>query len=149
MIRITYAHLCDYAHYSADRKPNLLGLFSRIYATAVPAIHPQAFLAFGMQIPPNYDVKKPIAMRIEGSGTAKEKLFVINALTTLTKTGTPGDLPPVIHQILQLPALTLNQYGVYAVRIFLGASARASSSVAFELSETPTAQSTGAKKTSA
>lgn len=40
MIKLNYAHICDYAFLSANRTPTLIGIFSEINGKSLPAVHP-------------------------------------------------------------------------------------------------------------
>ncbi|MFA6024197.1 MAG: hypothetical protein WC777_03210 [Candidatus Gracilibacteria bacterium] len=48
---IEYAVFCDYASMSMDGKVNLVGIFDRIMAEQVPAMHPQMFVVSKILIP--------------------------------------------------------------------------------------------------
>ena len=49
-MKVTFAHICDYASVSREGKLSTMGIFDRIQVAAVPASHPLFYLAFELEM---------------------------------------------------------------------------------------------------
>jgi hypothetical protein len=130
-MRVTYAHLCDYALLSVEGKLGMLGVFSRIAVQQLPALHPQAYLVFELAL--DYtEIGHPFDVRVEcvdADGT-----LVIGARTQIQTQGIgrPGDRP-LVPQILRLPPIQFTRAGAYDINIFLGTDPASAGRVSFEI----------------
>ena len=48
-MRVPLAVLADYANVTTDGKLNIMGIFNRIFASALPVVHPQMRLVMRFQ----------------------------------------------------------------------------------------------------
>jgi uncharacterized protein DUF6941 len=62
-MQINFAHLCDYASVSREGKLSVMGIFDKINAQQLPYTHPQAFLAFQIEIN-SAEAGRPFAIEI-------------------------------------------------------------------------------------
>ena len=58
-----WAILCDYAFLDAGGKMCIIGIFERIYAQTVPAIHPQAVIVAKLRGAPGEEVQLRVEIR--------------------------------------------------------------------------------------
>lgn len=92
-MKIGYIHLADYANISVEGKPNILGLFTRIYVNSVPMVYGNCVLVFEL-IPELMEPKKPsqvcarlidpdgkklaeFSLNIDGSGMREAQCVII------------------------------------------------------------------------
>lgn len=52
-MKVTFAHICDYASVSREGKLSAMGIFDRMHVTTLPAIHPVMYLAFEIELVPS------------------------------------------------------------------------------------------------
>jgi hypothetical protein len=104
-----WAFLCDYAFKDQAGKTCLIGIFDRIYVTAVPTMHPQASLA----------------MKIVGESNESAKLKVaILRPNAQPLSNTEGTVPlgpdgsGEVHFVLA--ALPIPDLGPYSIDIYIG-----------------------------
>lgn len=110
MARLQWAHICDHAFLDQHGKPCLIGLFDRILAARVPAVHRQAALAFRIVGNPGEAVTVRVLLLPPGPG---EPLIDL--------TNPEVDLGPVgVHDaVLPLADLRFQHFGSYELRVEL------------------------------
>jgi hypothetical protein len=115
-VRVTFAHICDYAMVAQDGKLSVLGIFGAIAAKSVPVQHPSLFLAFEVEL--NYaEAKKGGALRIEMVDEDGKPMVQVKAelkYEGLTKIGNN----PRIGQVVGLQQLQFARFGPYNVNFF-------------------------------
>lgn len=118
-MKVTFAHLCDYALVSADRKLAVIGIFNRIFAQRLPHIHPQIFLAFEIDLDyteatGSFDVRIEC---VDADGTA---VFKIGSRITVAAQSTPKPGEPFrAPQVVRLNQVTFGRAGKHDINIFL------------------------------
>jgi hypothetical protein len=123
MVQVNLALLADYANISREGKLNILGIFDRINAQSMPAIHPQMQLILTLEAD-RVDADKEHKIEIQLIDADGAKLFSI-----------PGDLkfgqPPPgervrINHIMQLSNLQFSRFGEYEFKIIINNEVRKS-----------------------
>jgi hypothetical protein len=101
--------LCDYAFLDERRKICLIGIFDRIIAPAVPAIHHQAALALKLIGEP----REKVQFRVEIIRPTGE---------VLAKMGGEGELGPsgTAEINMGMAAMPLPDFGIYAFNVYIG-----------------------------
>lgn len=110
MARLQWAHICDHAFLDQHGKPCLIGLFDRILAPRVPAVHRSAALAF--RIVGNADEPVTVRILLLPPGAGEPLLDLTNPDVNLGPTG-------VHDAVLPLHDLPFQRYGSYELRIEL------------------------------
>lgn len=110
MADVDWAILCDYSFLDVSRKMCLIGIFDRIFADNVPAVHQQAALAFKLvgdaheQVQFRMELTRPegrgVIAKIEGGGE-------------LADNGTAQ-----LH--VNINGLVLPDFGEYAFNVYIG-----------------------------
>jgi hypothetical protein len=115
--------LADYANVSREGKLNILGIFDRINASSVPALHPQMQLVMTLEADRG-DADKEHRIEIEMIDADGAKLFSIGGNL---KFGPP---PPGEHirinHVVQLNNLRFEHFGNYDFKIFVNKEVRKS-----------------------
>jgi hypothetical protein len=130
-MRVTFAHLCDYATVSKEGKLSVLGIFSTISVSQIPARHAQMFLAFELELEPlelNHDFNIEIRCRDADGGP----VFAIQGTMNLEGQAKPGQKPR-IGQTVQLTNTEFRRPGDYDVTIQI--SGRVEATVPFSVIE--------------
>jgi hypothetical protein len=119
-MKITFAHICDYATVSREGKLSVMGLFSQINAQTFPAAHALAYVAFQAEVD-HEDVAREFTLEIRLVDADGEALFHANA---------KGQIPPPpnkprpgeklhFQEIFAIQNLIFKRPGTYNVNIFL------------------------------
>lgn len=123
MIQVTLALLADYANVSREGKLNILGIFDRINAQSVPAVHPQMQLVMTLEADRG-DADKEHRVEIELIDADGTKLFSIGGNL---KFGAPPPGEHVrINHIIQLNGLRFDRFGNYEFKILINNEVRKS-----------------------
>jgi hypothetical protein len=121
MVKIALALLADYANVSREGKLNILGIFDRINAQNVPAIHPQMQLIMTLEADRG-DADKEHKIEIELIDADGTKLFSIGGRLRF------GPPPPAeqvrINHIIQLNNLQFNHFGNHEFKILINNEVR-------------------------
>lgn len=116
-MNVTYGFLCDYATVSREGKLSIIGIFSDINVGQLPARHPQAFLAFELEL--SYaEVNLDLPMRIECVDEDGSPVFKMDGQVQVRGRARPGERPR-LAQALQLNDLTFQHAGRYDINIFV------------------------------
>lgn len=120
-MRIPLAVLADYANLSADGKLNIMGIFDIIFASRVPALHPQMQLVLKLQSEPaERGTEKKLDVRlIDEDG---KKLVGLESSFRV-----PDDFPLTgeIPQIISLGGLRFERFGEYAFHVLVNGDTKA------------------------
>jgi len=132
-MKVTYAHLCDYAVAAADGKPTHAGLFSRLFVKGLPAAHLRSFFVFGVSIPEG-EALRPKSYRVLVVAPSGKELGESKGTLTPKAIGKRG---PILlsHSIVPIPVLGIEELGVHRVRLFLGSGTKAAAEALFEVAE--------------
>jgi len=126
MVQVTLALLADYANVSREGKLNILGIFDKIYAQSVPAVHPQMQLVMTLEADRG-DAEKEHRTEIELIDADGAKLF---SIVGNLKFGPP---PPGEHMrlnhVIQLNNLRFEHFGSYDFKILVNKEVRKSVSL--------------------
>lgn len=117
MISIPLALVADYANVSREGKLNMMGIFDQIYATSVPAIHPQMQLIIALLADRSEAIKDhSIAIElIDADNTAK--LLRIEGAMKFEKPATGEEIR--VNHIMQLNNIVFSKYGEYSFKILV------------------------------
>jgi hypothetical protein len=115
-VKVTFAHICDYAIIARDGKLSVLGIFQGIATPAVPTVHPSMFLAFEVEL--NYaEAKQGGALRIEIVDQDGAK--IIGVAADIKFDGQAGiGINPRIGQVIGFQQLLFPRFGPYNVNFF-------------------------------
>jgi hypothetical protein len=126
MVDVIFAHLCDTAIVGQDGKLSIIGIFDRIYAVSLPAVHDRLVLAF--QIGPSYaDIGSTFEVAVHCVDQDGQKVFEVkgNLKTEVApgRTVRPGEKQR-ISQIIQVRNLQLQKAGSHDVNILINGEHR-------------------------
>lgn len=122
-MEVALALLADYANVSREGKLNILGIFDRINAQSIPAVHPQMQLIMTIEadrVEANRGHKVDVEL-IDEDGT---KLFSIGG-TLKFSSPPPGERIRINH-IIQLNNLKFDRFGKYDFKILINNEVRKS-----------------------
>ena len=133
-MRARYALLADYVNQTNDGKLNILGIFERILAAQVPAIHGAMHLVIAFETdPPDRGQAKQVEVRLlEADGRE-----LLRMATTMQ---IPADAPLVaqIPQVIGLAGLRFERFGRYAFYVTVNGEQKAEIPFSVELPPAPT-----------
>lgn len=116
-MKIAYAHLCDYASISREGKLSVNGIFSRISPPRLPHVHPQAYLAFGIEL--TYaELSMDFPVRIDFVDSDGGPLFRAEARLAVPGHAKVGERVE-IAQIIGMGMIRFEKEGMYNVNIWL------------------------------
>lgn len=116
-MKVRYAHLCDYAVISREGKLSVMGIFNRINSKQLPAVHPNACLAFEIELN-HAEVNREIALKIEVVDADGSRLASIDGAITVSGARKIGTRPRV-PQIIRFSQMQFPAEGPYNVNIWL------------------------------
>lgn len=118
-MEVSFAHLCDYAAVSQDRKLSVMGIFTAINAPQVPVVHPQMYLAFELEL--DYaEVGRDFTLEIQIVDEDGHAVWGIKAGGNVQAPTTPKPGEKTnIGQIFAIQNLKFDKYGPYDVNIFI------------------------------
>lgn len=123
MVKVALALLADYANVSREGKLNILGIFDRVNAQNLPAIHPQMQLIMTLEADRG-DADKEHKIEIELIDADGTKLFSIGGSLRFGPPP-PGEQVRINH-IIQLNNLQFNHFGTYEFKILMNNEVRGS-----------------------
>jgi hypothetical protein len=123
MVKVALALLADYANVSREGKLNILGIFDRINAQNVPAIHPQMQLVLILEADRG-DADKEHNIGIELIDADGAKAFSIGGNLRFVPPP-PGEQVRINH-IIQLNNLQFNRFSNYEFKILINNEVRGS-----------------------
>ncbi|MDR7522213.1 MAG: hypothetical protein QN168_07110 [Armatimonadota bacterium] len=126
MATCEWAILCDYAFQDIGRKSCLIGIFDRIFAARVPATHHQAAVVIKLVGNP----QERVQIRLAISRPTGETLAEVTGTAQLSDAGT-------LEQGLNLGNLPLPDFGIYAIKIFLGDAPDPAKMITFTVTRPP------------
>jgi len=101
---VTHTHFCDLANKTDNGKINIIGIFSKIVAASVPAVHPNMYLVVGLKLKKGtheIDIKN-----------GKESILKWNLENN-------GNEPQDYNQIIQLTNVIIESFGAKKFEIFI------------------------------
>jgi len=120
---VSLALVADYANISQEGKLNILGIFDRITAQTVPAVHPQMQLIMAIEAD-RAEADRDQKIEIELIDADGHKLFAIGG-TMKFGSPPPGERIKVNH-ITQLNNLQFDRFGIYEFKILINNEVRRS-----------------------
>lgn len=138
-MHVTYAHLCDYANVSKEGKMNIMGVFDRIGALAVPYVHPMMFLAFEIAMHPA-EVGHQFQMQFKLVDEDGKSVLEVQAGGKIDAVVQGGELVR-FGQPIGMAGIPLTAFGKYSVDIFINGDHK--TSVPFALVQGPLPQPGG------
>ena len=116
-MKIKYAHLCDYAMVSREGKLSVLGIFTRITSARLPWVHPQAYIAFEIEL--NYaEVGKEFSVKIELVNADGGRIFGAEAQIMAQGSAKIGQNPG-IPQVIGIGGMRFENEGPYNINFWL------------------------------
>jgi len=108
--------LADYINVTADKKLNLMGLFTEISAPVLPYTHPQMYLALQMEAPPaEWDKDKKVEIMLMDQDANKILSVVNNIHIPKGKSGKPV----IVNAIININNLQFKAEGDYEFSILV------------------------------
>lgn len=123
-MEIPFAHLCDYATVSQEGKLSVLGIFTNINVTKIPATHPQMYLAFDLEMRA-VEVDRQMQIEIHLVDADGEKLFTMKGSGQISTAEGATPKPGVSvrsSQIMAMNGITFKRPGAHEINIFLNNS---------------------------
>lgn len=116
-MKLTFAHLCDYASVSREGKPSVMGIFSVLYAQKVPVKHPVMYVVFELEFSAaelNRDARAMILIQdADGADVVRTEMKFHIAGKAVA-----GERPR-LPQIVQLRHVEFKKFGAHQFTIFL------------------------------
>lgn len=125
-MNVSLALVADYANISQEGKLNILGIFDRINAQSVPAVHPQMQLIMALEAD-RAEAEREHKIEIQLIDADGNKLFAIEGHMKFD-TPSPGERIRLNH-ITQLNNLQFNRFGAYEFKILINSEVRKSVSL--------------------
>jgi len=122
-MEVALALLADYANVSREGKLNILGIFDRINAQSVPAVHPQMQLIMTIEAD-RVEANKEHKVEVELIDEDRSKLFSIGGALKFSSPP-PGERIRINH-IIQLNNLKFDRFGKYDFKILINNEVRKS-----------------------
>jgi len=120
-MKIPMAVLADEANVSQEGKLNVLGVFDRIQATAVPVMHPRMVFAFRVQTE-HADSGRTFPVQVRLADAEGQVLF--EAVGEITGAPiAPGDLA-TLNQVFSLVGVEFPREGLHRFTVAIGAEQR-------------------------
>ena len=116
-MKVTFAHLCEYAMMSADRKLSVIGIFSSIRLRSLPGVHPQMFLAFEVEMN-SAELGKPFTIVVECTDADGAKIFSTKGAGT-SEGRVPFGENPRFAQFLAFRNTKFTRSGDHGINIWL------------------------------
>lgn len=116
-MKVNFAHVCDYASVSKEGKLSAMGIFTRIYVTSLPAVHPLMFLAFELEVRPA-ELGHPVKLGIKLVDADGQKMVESEADVKVAGTVTNAD-PVQIPQFVAFGGMPIPRIGRYSFDIFV------------------------------
>jgi hypothetical protein len=108
-MQLRIAALADYTNITQNGKLNILGIFSQIYTSAVPAIHPQMQLVLQFVFEPMEAGEKNIRITLLDA----DGKLVLSLDGTINIPRPEGPDPLILNQVMQLQNILLPHFGSY------------------------------------
>jgi hypothetical protein len=108
-MQLRIAALADYTNITDNGKLNILGIFSQIHATAVPAVHPQMQFVVQFAFDPIEVGEKKIRIVLQDEDANP----LLTAEGTLLIQPPPTPDPIIVNQILVLNNVAFPHFGSY------------------------------------
>ena len=109
------ALLSDYALLANDLKPSVLGIFSTIRVSRLPALHASSYLTYQLELRPE-DAGQPVVVMIECFDPSGEPLFRVEGEGTLSASaGIEGEVEA--WQVVKLPPFQVGTVGEHKVNL--------------------------------
>jgi hypothetical protein len=134
-VRVSYIHVCDYAMVSQDGKLSAMGIFSRLFANKLPAIHPAMYLAFELELL-LAELDRPFEMEIQLVDEDGNRQVQAKSQANVPKSlAPPGVSSVTIPQVLGFASFPIQKHGKYTFCVFINGDLK--NSVSFEAAEPP------------
>ena len=117
-MKITYAHLCDYAMVTQDGKVSAIGIFHNIGCLVFPAMHPVAALAFEIDLIPA-EVGRELRIAIQLTNQDGRMLGKMEGRMVPKGTVPGGEVLHIPQAILLAGLLRFERAGTYSFDIFV------------------------------
>lgn len=134
-MKLTYAHLCDYATVSREGKVSVMGIFSELRFPKYPHPLPSAFLVFELEASAG-EVGRKVDVEITCMGQDGQPLFKMGGALVINLPPGVAPKPGEMHrssQILGVNGLMIPSPGPYQVDIFVNGDLKAT--VGFEAAQ--------------
>ena len=119
-MRITFAHVCDYASVSREGKLSVNGIFDRVNAPSVPVVHPMMYLAFEFEATAA-ELGRDFTLEIK-LATEDGKDIMKTEVTAAIQAPPPGAQAPLsakIPQVMALAGVPLPRFGRYGFYLWI------------------------------
>lgn len=108
-MQIRIAALADYTNITDNGKLNILGIFSQIHASSVPAVHPQMQFVVQFAFDPIETGEKQVRIGLQDEDG--NELLAMQGNLNIAKPSAAD--PVVVNQILVLQNVTFPHFGSY------------------------------------
>lgn len=119
-MKMALAALCEYANQTREGNLNLMGVFDRIVAPALPVIKAQIFLVLQARLDEgDYGTSQVLRVTLSRVETAEEMIRL--ELPVFNRKPQPGDRG-IVNSIIGLGAIVFDKAGTYRFRLAIGDS---------------------------
>ena len=119
-MRISFAHICDYASVSREGKLSINGIFSNIASQAFPSAHPLLYVVFEVDLSAA-ELNQELTTKVKLQGADGAEIFAASMRFKVGGMARPGERPK-IPQVLPIAGLVLPAPGMYQFSIWINGS---------------------------
>ena len=130
-MRVTFAHLCDYALISKEGKLSILGMFSGMQLSQIPAVQPMMYLAFEIELSPA-ELNRDFSIRIECTDEDGNRVFQSGAKARVDAKPKPGKRPR-FAQVITIRMMQVRRVGPHSIHFWLNEHLDESHTVVFDV----------------
>ncbi len=123
-MKISFAHICDYATVSREGKLSVLGIFTNINVAKFPATHAQMYLAFDLEMKA-VEADREMQLEIHLVDADGEKIFELKGSGQFQTPEGASAKPGVSvrsSQIMAMNGMKFKRPGAHEINIFLNGS---------------------------
>jgi hypothetical protein len=140
-MKVTFAHLCDYATISREGKLSVLGIFGAVNVPVLPKTHPMMYLVFEIEFS-TAEFDRDLKFEVKVADADGGPIAAIQGKFRIGGKIVAGETPKV-PQVLPLANLPIAKAGNYQFSIFLNDAHQMDVPFAVKLAHQPPVGPTG------
>jgi hypothetical protein len=116
-MKVSFAHICDYATVSQEGKPSIMGIFSFIASHTFPVVHAQLYVVFEIDLS-SAELNQQVLARLQLQGADGNEVWRAESQFRVGGQAKPGERPKVT-QLVPITNLPIPAPGMYQFSIWL------------------------------
>lgn len=137
-MKVTFAHLCDYAAISREGKLSVMGMFSAVNVAVLPTTHPMMYLVFEIEFS-TAEFDRDLRLEVKVADADGGPIAAIKGAFRIGGKVVAGETPKA-PQLIPVANLPLAKAGNYQFSIFLNDAHQTDVAFAVKLAQPPAAQ---------